>query len=141
MKKKLLLFALLPLMMSSLTGCQKKAKWNIGIVQFGPIPALTKATKGFKKAVSAGLGKENVNAVDFTSGSILTQQPSDYYAADVRCVSGGSSACAGNPCTSVENATGICFTVTDPESETGYVCVCDEDYSWNGTECAQVAEL
>ena len=61
MKKKLLLFALLPLMMSSLTGCQKKAKWNIGIVQFGPIPALTKATNGFKKAVAAGLGKENVS--------------------------------------------------------------------------------
>ena len=80
-----------------------------------------------------------VNAVDFTSGSILTQQPLDYYVADVRCVSGGSSACAGNPCTSVENATGICFTVTDPESETGYVCECDEEYAWNGTECLQVA--
>ena len=83
-----------------------------------------------------------VNAVDFTSGSILTQQSSAsdyYYAADVRCVSGGSSACSGNPCNPsiVENATGICLTIFN--SETGYVCECDEEYSWNGTECAMVA--
>ena len=82
-----------------------------------------------------------VNAVDFTSGSIDTLQTGSYYAADVRCVSGGSSACAGNPCNPsiVENATGICFTITDPESGIGYVCECDKDYSWNGTECAMFA--
>ena len=61
MKKKLLLIAAIPLMMSALTGCQKKAKWNIGVIQWVPIEALTKATNGFKKAVSAGLGSENVS--------------------------------------------------------------------------------
>lgn len=61
MKKKVLLLALLPLMMSSLTGCQKRAKWNIGVLQWVPIEALTAATNGFKKAVVAGLGSENVS--------------------------------------------------------------------------------
>ena len=87
---------------------------------------------------TSDLNDGEVNAVDFSSGSIYTQQ-TDYYVAEVRCVSGGESACAGNPCASVENATGICFTTTDPEIETGYVCECGEDYTWNGTECLQVA--
>ena len=87
---------------------------------------------------TSDLNDGEVNAVDFISGSIYTQQ-TDYYVAEVRCVSGGESACAGNPCASVENATGICFTTTDPEIETGYVCECGEDYTWNGTECLQVA--
>ena len=78
-----------------------------------------------------------VNAVDFTSGSIDTLQTGSYYAADVRCVSGGDSACAGNPCASVENATGICITISGSSSE--YECECDEEYAWNGTECLQVA--
>lgn len=60
MKKKLFLLAVIPLMMSALTGCEKKAKWNIGVIQWVPIDALTKATNGFKKAVKAGLGSENV---------------------------------------------------------------------------------
>ena len=60
MKKKFLAFALLPLLMCSLTGCEKKAKYNIGIIQWVPIEALTKATNGFKKAVSQGLGSDNV---------------------------------------------------------------------------------
>ncbi len=87
---------------------------------------------------TSDLNDGELNAVDFSSGSIYTQQ-TDYYVAEVRCVSGGESACAGNPCASVENATGICFTTTDPEIETGYVCECGEDYTWNGTECLQVA--
>jgi len=87
---------------------------------------------------TSDLNDGEVNAVDFSSGSIYTQQ-TDYYVAEVRCVSGGESACAGNPCASVENATGICFTTTDSEIETGYVCECGDEYSWNGTECLQVA--
>ena len=88
---------------------------------------------------TSDLNEGKVNAVDFTGGSIYTLQTTNYYAADVRCVSGGSSACAGNPCNPsiVENATGICLTIFD--SETGYECECDEEYSWNGTECAMVA--
>ena len=61
MKKKLFLFALFPLMMSSLTGCSKKADFNIGILQWVPIEALTKATNGFKKAFKAGIGSKTVN--------------------------------------------------------------------------------
>ncbi len=86
---------------------------------------------------------ETVNGIDFTSASISSMPKgkvdSAYYVADVRCVSGGESACAGNPCASVENSTGRCLTTTDPEIETGYVCECGKDYTWNGTECLQVA--
>ena len=89
---------------------------------------------------TSDLNEGNVKAVDFTDGSIYTLQ-TDSYAADVRCVSGGESACAGNPCNPsiVENATGICFTVTDPESGSGYVCECDEESSWYDGACRQVA--
>lgn len=81
-----------------------------------------------------------VNSIDFTSVTISKEVVnSTRYVADVRCVSGGESACAGNPCASVENSTGRCLTTTDPEIETGYVCECGEDYTWNGTECLQVA--
>ena len=61
MKKKLLLFALMPLLMSSLTGCKKKADFNIGIIQFGPIPALTEATKGFKAQFKSMIGSKTVD--------------------------------------------------------------------------------
>lgn len=81
-----------------------------------------------------------VNSIDFTSVTISKEVVnSTRYVADVRCVSGGESACAGNPCASVENSTGRCLTTTDPEIETGYVCECGKDYTWNGTECLQVA--
>ncbi len=88
---------------------------------------------------TSDLNDGEVNAVDFTGGSIYTLSTDSYYAADVRCVSGGESACAGNPCASVENATGICFTTTDPEIETGYACECNKDYSWDGEACVQLA--
>lgn len=39
---------------------QNKEKFVIGICQFMPHPALDKATEGFRAAVEAGLGKENV---------------------------------------------------------------------------------
>lgn len=61
MKKKSLLIALLPLLMSSLTGCNKRADYNIGIIQFGPIPALTKATNGFKKQFKSMIGSKTVD--------------------------------------------------------------------------------
>lgn len=86
---------------------------------------------------------ETVNGIDFTEASIssmpMGKEGTAYYVADVRCVSGGVDLCDGNTCASVENATGRCFTTTDPEIETGYVCECGEDYTWNGTECLQVA--
>ena len=86
---------------------------------------------------TSDLNEGNVNAVDFTSGSIDTLQTGSYYAADVRCVSGGDSACAGNPCASVENATGICITISGSSSE--YECECDEESSWYDGACRQVA--
>ena len=61
MKKKLFLLALFPLMMSSLTGCSKKADFNIGILQWVNIEALTKATNGFKKAFQAAAGNKTVS--------------------------------------------------------------------------------
>ena len=61
MKKKALLIALLPLLMSSLTGCQKKADFNIGIIQFVPIEALSKATKGFKQKFKSLIGNKTVD--------------------------------------------------------------------------------
>ncbi|MBP5435410.1 DUF1566 domain-containing protein [bacterium] len=86
-----------------------------------------------------------VNGFDFISVKI-SPTPKDavnssYYVADVRCVSGGESACAGNPCASVENSTGRCLTTTDPEIETGYVCECGEDYYWDDNECVKILTI
>lgn len=61
MKKKLLLFAALPLMMGTLTGCQKKADFKVGIIQWVSHPALDKATKGFKSGLKAALGDKTVD--------------------------------------------------------------------------------
>lgn len=61
MKKKVFLLALLPLLMSSLVGCNKRADFNIGIIQFGPIPALSKATKGFKAQFKSMIGSKTVD--------------------------------------------------------------------------------
>ena len=63
MKRKFLLLALFPLMMTSLTGCNKKADFKVGIIQWAPADALDKATKGFKQALKAGL---NGKTVDFS---------------------------------------------------------------------------
>ena len=84
---------------------------------------------------TSDLNDGKVNAADFTSASIYTLQRDSYHTADVRCVSGGSSACSGNPCASVENSTGRCLTNTDPESETGYICECDANYTFNDSVC------
>jgi formylglycine-generating enzyme required for sulfatase activity len=82
-----------------------------------------------------------ISCFDFSNVEVF-EQDNDYYAR-FRCVSGGDSACAGNPCASVENSTGRCFTIASTifrsESDSEYSCECDEDYSWNGTECLQVA--
>ncbi len=61
MKKKVLLLALLPLMMSSLIGCKRKADFNIGIIQWVPIEALTKATNGFKDEFRSLIGDKTVD--------------------------------------------------------------------------------
>ena len=61
MKKKLFLLALLPMAVSSLVGCKPKADFNIGIMQFGPIPALDKATQGFKDQFKSMIGTKTVD--------------------------------------------------------------------------------
>lgn len=61
MKRKLLLLALFPLMMTSLTGCNKKADFKVGIIQWVSHPALDKATKGFKAGLKAALGDKTVD--------------------------------------------------------------------------------
>ncbi|MBO4696403.1 MAG: DUF1566 domain-containing protein, partial [Lachnospiraceae bacterium] len=48
----------------------------------------------------------------------------------VRCI-GYEDACANdNPCTGIEHSTGECSS-----SKGQAVCVCDENYDWNGSEC------
>ena len=61
MKRKFLLLALFPLMMTSLTGCNKKADFKVGIIQWVSHPALDKATKGFKAGLKAALGDKTVD--------------------------------------------------------------------------------
>ena len=61
MKKKFLAFTLLPLLMTSLTGCKEKADINIGVLQFVDASALNLATKGFKAAVKRGVGNKSVS--------------------------------------------------------------------------------
>ncbi len=69
--KKIIVVILAVMMLLGLAACaatgdnqadagQKKDKFVIGVCQFMPHPALDKATEGFKAAVEAGLGKENV---------------------------------------------------------------------------------
>ena len=69
--KKIIAFVLAAMLLLSLAACgaagdpqtdagQSKDKFTIGVCQFMPHPALDKATEGFKAAVEAGLGKENV---------------------------------------------------------------------------------
>ena len=82
-----------------------------------------------------------ISCFDFSNAEVFEQENDSY--ARFRCVSGGDSACAGNPCASVENATGRCFTVGDTlfrsESGSEYSCECDEEYSWDGEACVQFA--
>ena len=61
MKKKLLFLAALPLMLGVTTGCGSKADFNIGILQWVPIEALTKATNGFMDSVREGMGSRTVS--------------------------------------------------------------------------------
>ena len=61
MKRKLLFLVLFPLMMTSLTGCNKKADFKVGIIQWVSHPALDKATKGFKQGLRAALGDKTVD--------------------------------------------------------------------------------
>ena len=74
MKKKLLLLTLLPLMCGSLFGCNKKADYHVGIIQWVQHPALDKATRGFKAGLRAALpGKtidfDNKNCSEDTSAA------------------------------------------------------------------------
>ena len=82
-----------------------------------------------------------ISCFDFSNAEVFEQENDSY--ARFRCVSGGDSACAGNPCASVENATGRCFTIGDTlfrsESGSEYSCECDEEYSWYDGACRQVA--
>ena len=83
---------------------------------------------------------ETVNGIDFTS-ALISSMPKDkvnsvYYVADVRCVSGGVNPCDENTCASVENSTGRCLT--NPDSDGGYSCECDESSSWYNNECVPV---
>ena len=82
-----------------------------------------------------------ISCFDFSNAEVFEQENDSY--ARFRCVSGGDSACAGNPCASVENSTGRCFTIASTifrsESDSEYSCECDEEYSWNGEECTMVA--
>lgn len=62
MKKRHLALLTLPLLtLSTLTSCSKKADYNIGIIQWVEIDALSRATKGFVAAVREGLGKDKVD--------------------------------------------------------------------------------
>lgn len=85
---------------------------------------------------------ETVNGIDFTSASISSMPKgkvdSAYYVADVRCVSGAVNPCDENTCASDENSTGRCLT--NPDSDGGYSCECDESYLWNDNECIPVEQ-
>lgn len=61
MKKKLFLLTMLPLMMSSLVGCGEKADFNIGILQWVEIEALSKATTGFMDSFKEAIGSKTVD--------------------------------------------------------------------------------
>lgn len=60
MKKRLFLLTALPLMMTSLVGCGEKADFNIGVLQWVEIEALTKATNGFMDSFKEAIGNKTV---------------------------------------------------------------------------------
>jgi len=65
--KKLLVLFMVMLLLLSMTACapaEDDGKFVIGICQIEPHPALDAATKGFKDAVVAALGAENVTFIE-----------------------------------------------------------------------------
>ena len=66
--KKLIAMICVVLLILSMTACQNtqgtKKQYTIGICQIEPHPALDAATKGFKDAVIAALGAENVEFIE-----------------------------------------------------------------------------
>ena len=76
MKKKLFLLAALPLMLGTMTSCGEKADFNIGILQWVPIEALTKATNGFMDSFREAAGSKSVNfEVQHAYGDANTAMP------------------------------------------------------------------
>ena len=61
MKKKLLLLGLFPLLASSLVGCNKKADYHVGIIQWVQHPALDKATRGFRDGLKAAMPGKTID--------------------------------------------------------------------------------
>ena len=66
--KRIIAIVCVVLLLLSMTACQKtqgdKKQYTIGICQIEPHPALDAATKGFKDAVIAALGAENVEFIE-----------------------------------------------------------------------------
>lgn len=60
--KKIIAMLLVAVMVFAFAACEAESdkKYTVGICQYMPHPALDKATEGFKDAVEAGLGKDNV---------------------------------------------------------------------------------
>jgi putative ABC transport system substrate-binding protein len=70
--KKLLCIVLAALMCASvltLVSCSDNDKYTVGICQLVTHPALDQATQGFKDAVIAGLGEENVEFIEQNAGN------------------------------------------------------------------------
>ncbi len=70
--KKLLSIVLAALMcvsMFALASCEDDGKYTIGICQLVTHPALDQATQGFKDAVIAALGEENVEFIEQNAGN------------------------------------------------------------------------
>ena len=87
--KKLIAVLLVLMLLVSVTACAPAAddgKYVIGICQIAPHPALDAATKGFKDAVVAALGKENVEFVEQNAAgdsNTLNSIINDFVARDV----------------------------------------------------------
>ena len=73
---------------------------------------------------------DNAWEVFFEDGSVWATSKTDY--SYVRCVR-GPDPCAFDPCQGIANSDGQCSA----DQEGGYVCGCDENYAWNGFECAE----
>ena len=87
--RKIIAIVMAVLMLAAMTACQPAVddgKYVIGISQFMPHDALDQATQGFKDAVIAGLGEENVTFLEQNAAgenNICTTIVNDFVSKDV----------------------------------------------------------
>ncbi len=96
-KRLIAIIAILAMVLTCLTACGKKddGKFTIGICQLAPHVALDAATQGFKDAIVAELGEENVEFLSQNAAgeaNVCTTIVNDFVSKDVDLILGNATA-------------------------------------------------